>query len=133
MFNSYTVSLSSLLTDLESSYSIFWTGSSSEGGLDGTKFPAFIRINGFLTNVERTNVRRLEIYFNNILPFFKESTGGISSTTSREIYCSGTIRMECFSDPGMDADNTQTDVYAESKISINVTKDISSIDAGNTF
>jgi hypothetical protein len=59
--------------------------------LDGSKFPGIIRIDGYLTDVERTNVKRLEIYFNNIVPFFKDATGGFGSLLNREIYCGGTM------------------------------------------
>jgi len=92
-----------------------------------------LRINGYFTDIERQNVKRLEVYFHNVLPFFKDSTGGVSSITSREIYCSGTLGITCASISGMNNDNSQLDVYSENKITINITNSLQSYDSNYTF
>ena len=42
----------------------YW--SSTTAALDGTKFPAFIRISGFLTYKELANVQRIAVFFDNV-------------------------------------------------------------------
>jgi len=46
----------------------------------------------------------------NILPFYKDYENGVDSITSREIYCQGTIDIECEFLPG---DSSSTDVYSQ--------------------
>jgi hypothetical protein len=73
-FNSYTVSLSTVWSNLHISYSLFWTGTSAQGALDGSKFPAFIRLNGYMTYDEKVNVKRFQVFYKDILPFYKDTT-----------------------------------------------------------
>jgi hypothetical protein len=42
----------------------FW--SKSNANLDGTLFPAFVRISGFLTTQELRNVTRIAVFFDNV-------------------------------------------------------------------
>jgi len=86
MFNSYTLSLSPTLSNLKATYSVFWTGSSSEGSLDGTKFPAIIRLFGSLMASEKADVKRIDLFLYNILPFYNNSANNLANT----IFCNGT-------------------------------------------
>jgi len=56
-----------------------------------------------MTYSEKVDVKKLEVYFNNVLPFFKETDDvdyRYLSTTSREVYCSSTIYSECYVETG---------------------------------
>lgn len=121
MFNSYTVSLSSVWANLDISYSIFWVGSASEGGLDGSKFPAFVRINGYMTYNEKVNVKRFELFYRDIVPFLKDTTSSPSLSNNNEIYCASNLNVVCTNHLGTQFATLDTDVYAEKMISINVT------------
>jgi len=98
-FNSYTVSLPTVFSNLDISYSLFWTGASA--GLDGVAYPAFIRIHGYLSYSERINLKTLEVFFEKNLPFFTDTTNKENSKTTRKIYCDGSIEVECTASYGI--------------------------------
>jgi len=52
-------------------YSLFWTGQTEN--LDGSKFPAFIRLTGYFEKKEKANLKRIELFISNVLPFYKDS------------------------------------------------------------
>jgi len=88
-------------------YSLFWTGQTEN--IDGSKFPAFIRLTGYFEKKEKANLKRIELFISNVLPFYKDSKKGVDSITSREIYCKSTIGVTCSLQPGVES---EFDVYA---------------------
>ena len=63
--NSYTISsIPNTLGGLTASIINFWT--STTAGLDGTKFPSFIRIAGTLNAFETRNVSRIAVMFDHL-------------------------------------------------------------------
>ena len=44
---------------------------------------------------EKVSARRFEVFFNNIKPFFNDYQNGFSSTTSKDVYCKGSLEIEC--------------------------------------
>lgn len=63
-YNSYTMPYSPALGNLQVSVVNFW--SKVDSALDGSKFPAFIRVSGYLTSAELQNVQRIAIFFDNV-------------------------------------------------------------------
>ena len=124
MFNSYTVSLSTIWANLHISYSLFWTGSSGQNGLDGSKFPAFIRLNGYMTYDEKVNVKRFQIFYKDILPFYKDTTTTPAQSNSNDIYCSGNIKVACTATLGTLFPTLDNDVYNENVITVDVSEGI---------
>ena len=122
MFSSYTVSLVSTWSNLKVSYSMFWTGSAGQGALDGSKFPAVIRIKGYMSYAEKVNVKRFEVFFKDIVPFLKDTSATLG--VSNEIYCAGTLAVKCYSVGGTTHATLDDDVYNEKMISIDVVDSI---------
>jgi len=61
--NGYTLG-DGTMSNLQISMVNFWT--SAGVALDGSKFPAFIRVTGYLTGYELRNVQRLAVFFDNV-------------------------------------------------------------------
>ena len=74
LYNSYVVNTGAL-SNVHVGISNFWTGSSS-GNLDGTAFPAYIRILGYFSSAELTSMKRLAIFFDG-LDFFTNDDGTV--------------------------------------------------------
>ena len=122
MFNSYTVSVPTSYANLDWSYALFWT-SASTGGNTGLNFPSAIRISGYLSYAEKINTKRLEVYFSNVLPFFKNSddeTTRYASTLSREVNCVSSLEGKCYFETGNQADAAENEIYAVSKVVIDL-------------
>ena len=88
LINTYVVQ-SGALANLNVGMSSFWTGTTAN--LDGTMFPAFIRLTGYLTTNEKASLRRLSVFFN-YLDFFVNSDGTVPcSSPVSTIVCKGSL------------------------------------------
>lgn len=57
--------------------------------MDGTTFPAFIRVVGYLSATEKATSSRLAVFFNG-LEFFSESDGSVAcESAAKDLTCHG--------------------------------------------
>ncbi|CAD8043436.1 unnamed protein product [Paramecium primaurelia] len=106
--NSYTLSGPNQMTNLYLSIANFWTGTTVK--LDGSQFPAFIRVTGFLEQSIVDKAARLAIFFNNLTPFNEE----ISPEGKQYVSCSSTLnrKQKCYGYVGSDdSTNALQSVY----------------------
>lgn len=76
------------MNNLYLSIANFWTGTTVK--LDGTYFPAFIRVTGFLEQAIVDKAARLAIFFNNLSPFSE----GTSPEGKQYVSCSSTLNRK---------------------------------------
>lgn len=69
--NAYTLAFGTQMSSLQISMANFWT-STGTGYLDGTRFPALIRVSGQLEDLTVRNISRLAVFFSNLVPFDSE-------------------------------------------------------------
>ena len=73
----------------------FWVGDTAMNlRLDGTNFPAFIRVTGYMSVLELRNVQRIAIFFNE-LELFDEAENDFGRT---QVACTSTLNVhqKCF-------------------------------------
>ena len=87
LINGYAVNMKGdALSNINFGISLFWTSdpmiSGSLGMLDGTKFPAVLRISGSLSNTEKDRASCIRLFFTDLDPFMEGDTTNKVACTS---------------------------------------------------